>query len=204
MTAVGKNDYECTKLLISDGADVNKFGSDCTGRNLTALLLAAANRSTDFVKILVTAGADVNAEINDGFTALSYAASYGQIELINLLVSVGAHVNNSSATARHSLPLIQAVNNNEIKCVEKLIELGADVNRISSNGGTELHEAAKQVIWYEKGHECVRALIQAGVDLVKADNSGNTALLVLLIRTSSYIIWKEKLSTPPHRGFDCK
>ena len=64
-------DLEMVKLLIAHGADVNQKNF----RGGTALMIAAADSTTDVVKYLIEKGADVNARDTDGYTALVYAES---------------------------------------------------------------------------------------------------------------------------------
>ena len=46
----------------------------------------------EVVEFLVSAGADINAINNDGWTPLIYAAREGHIEVVKFLVSVGADI----------------------------------------------------------------------------------------------------------------
>jgi len=59
-----------TKLLISNGANVNAVANDGT----TALMLAAGNAKMDVVEFLVSRGADATLKDSKGLTALDYAA----------------------------------------------------------------------------------------------------------------------------------
>ena len=51
---------------------------------------AAAGRHIEVCRVLVAAGADVNARQHGGFTPLHEAAQHGDIELVELLLSAGA------------------------------------------------------------------------------------------------------------------
>ena len=56
---------------------------------------------------------------------------------------------------------------------ERLIELGADINKAQDNGATPLFMAA------QTGYEVVvRTLIEAGADINKAKDTGATPLFV--------------------------
>ena len=77
------------RRLIKDGADVNvrnKFG-------VTPLIMASLLGHTDVVKLLLAAGADVNAKANKGgedYTALRIAKMRGHTQIIKLLTEHGA------------------------------------------------------------------------------------------------------------------
>jgi ankyrin repeat protein len=58
---------------------------------LTALMRAADRNATDVIRLLVAAGADMNATDDDGQTALHYAALCDHEEAAGLLVSCGAN-----------------------------------------------------------------------------------------------------------------
>jgi len=56
----------------------------------TALIEASEKGYTEIVKLLLKAGADVNAEDGDGRTALILAKEQGYIEIVDLLKKAGA------------------------------------------------------------------------------------------------------------------
>lgn len=78
------SDIERMKELILQGADVNIVDSS-TG--FTPLIALAANDSTiDVVKLLITHGANVNAQSQFGITALMEAAESGYLNVVRLLL----------------------------------------------------------------------------------------------------------------------
>ena len=101
INAVKNNDIERVKTLIAKGANVNvKVPPD----GYRALHYAARIRHPQLVKILLAAGADVNAENNRGSTALYCAAINGHDEVGKALLAAGADVNVKSkdgSTALH-------------------------------------------------------------------------------------------------------
>jgi FOG: Ankyrin repeat len=60
---------------------------------LTALMLAAAHKQADSVRLLLAAGADVNAKNDDGSTALMAASLKGDINVVRMLLDANADVN---------------------------------------------------------------------------------------------------------------
>ncbi|MCI7698443.1 MAG: ankyrin repeat domain-containing protein [Akkermansia sp.] len=68
---------------MAAGATVNTYQE-------TALKMAAAEGHTEAVKLLLAAGADVNARDMNGWTALMEASDYGHTEIVKLLIAAGA------------------------------------------------------------------------------------------------------------------
>lgn len=78
---------EVAKILIQNGADVNKVSP--LG---TPLMNAATNAwNMDIVKLLIDAGARLDEVDKDGKTALFYAAAGGNDEIIAALLAAGAN-----------------------------------------------------------------------------------------------------------------
>ncbi len=116
------------KFLIAKKANIGD-------RNLlyeTPLISAAYNGAINNVKILLDAGADVNAKAYRGNTALISAASRGTTQLTQLLIDCGAemnHVNNDGESA-----LLRAVAANNINCASLLLSQGAYTDCTDFNG----------------------------------------------------------------------
>ncbi len=91
LEAVDEVDLQGIKDFLAKGVDVN--AKDGT---LAPLHLAAFRGYTEVVELLVAAGADVNAKIQERFfggTPLTRAAYGGHKEIVELLISNGADVN---------------------------------------------------------------------------------------------------------------
>ncbi|MCX6770514.1 MAG: ankyrin repeat domain-containing protein [Candidatus Micrarchaeota archaeon] len=125
---------EITKILIEAGADVN--AGDWRDQR-TILIHAAYDRDVEKMRLLIAAGANVNAMSTSGETALSRAVSYHQdspVEVVKLLIANGAGLeirDKNGITA-----LMYAGMNGQIDSVKLLIEAGADVNAKDSYGQT--------------------------------------------------------------------
>jgi ankyrin repeat protein len=73
--AICSGDLETIKLLVENGADVNRICEDNAYdyEGATPLIIAAQNLSGDIVKYLIEAGADKNAKDKEGKTAYDWA-----------------------------------------------------------------------------------------------------------------------------------
>jgi uncharacterized protein len=134
--AVEAGDLKKAQKLISKGANVNQI--DDVG--FPALSTAAGRGDEKMTKLLVDAGADVNARsatLND--TALASAAQDGNGAIVRILLAAGAHVDDRDGAGW--TPLFNAALKGDLEIVEALLSAGADVNARSSNGWTALKEA---------------------------------------------------------------
>ena len=102
----------------------------------------------DYVRILISEGADVNAEDKDGRTPLLHACVKDDAEIITLLVYAGADVN--AEYRSQWTPLMIVCLGGHLEVVDLLIEAGADVNAKGNDGETPLsvcyNEAVKKLL----------------------------------------------------------
>ena len=204
--ATKENDIEFIRALIAAGADVNSVAKDVdfnpnsrrfsgtggitiTYFGETPLYLAAEEGHTEIAKILIAAGADVNAKrVRDGvvldgiirrgyaedthilysYAPLDGAAEEGHAEVVKALIVAGTDVN---ATDGRRMALHVAASGGHAEVVRILIAAGADVN---ARDGIALDAAARF------GHaEVVRILIAAGANVHAAHGFfGGTGLHV--------------------------
>ena len=139
----------------------------------TMLVLAAQNSQDNFLNLLISKGADLNAKNKDGKTAL-HAAYCWNLDSIRLLVSKGANleaVDNEGRT-----PFLLAVENAETSKAELLLELGCNKDALNKDGKNALMDAAKSASWGEGA--MVKLLISKGFDPNAQDSDGKTALHV--------------------------
>ncbi len=125
----------------------------------------------EIVYLLIEKGADVDIQVNDGFTSLMIASEHGQKEIILLLIEAGADID--ASTNQEVTPLMIALANGHNEIAELLIEHGADINAESLVGWTALVYAS------QLGHtEIVRFLIENSVDVDTKTTDGYTALML--------------------------
>jgi len=133
LEAAERGDAESVRAFIKEGADANVR----VGR-ITPLQQA---RGPEVVRILVSAGADVNATSNDYFgPPLNFAAERGDAESIRVLLDAGAKVNGRSPGGE--TPLIQAARSGNPEAVKVLLQAGADVLAQDNYGEDALKYAA--------------------------------------------------------------
>ncbi len=161
--AVRQEKSHMVKMLIqTPGADVNWAHQDET----TTLCLASIRNDTQYIKLLLEAGADVNTSDCHCQTPL-FKAAEGHPECVGLLLEAGAYVNQANDGCK--TPLFKAAEGHP-ECVKLLLGAGADVNHADDDHATPIFRAAV-------GHiECVKLLLEAGADVNKADNWCKTPL----------------------------
>ena len=150
--AASENQTELLQLLlqVDRGAHVNTVSRAVypMGSSRTLLQFAAESGNLNSVKLLVEAGANVNAPACDikGMTALQAASYGGHIDMVAFLLHSGANVDAPGNGDVHfpKTVLTTAVERNHLKLVKLLLNAGADVNLPSFGcyGCTAL-EAAK-------------------------------------------------------------
>lgn len=155
------------ELLIQAGADVNIA---CGGREETPLHLAADSGDAASVKLLLAAGARVNARNFQGSTPLYVAADSSSPEVVALLLKAGAEVDARGVGG--NTPLLNAMSNGSGEPARAITELllaaGADPNA-SGGYGTPLTAA---VSWGRS--LLIQPLLDAGADpRLRSDYAGS-------------------------------
>lgn len=111
-------EIDCIRVLIDAGANVK--GSPLQ------LIYAISRRNIEGVRLLIAAGADVNAKTVGGATALYLPARDGYTDGLKEIVSAGADLNVKDDYGMTALMQASLVGN--LDCVKLLLRAGADVN----------------------------------------------------------------------------
>ncbi len=137
--AAMRRDRATVRLLLQKGADVNAAQGD----GMTALHWAAAHGDVELARVLIYAGARVEAATRNGnYTPLHLASKAGSATVVKQLVEAGANVNATTTTGgATSLHLAAAQGNKD--AIVALLDRGAKINvRESAWGQTPLMWAA--------------------------------------------------------------
>ena len=138
-------------------------------RESTPLMYAAAHGSLEAMKLLIAAGADVNAKNAFSATALLWCAN--DIAKVRLLVEKGADVNVHSKQGMTPL-VVAASDDGSTEVVKLLIEKGAHPSEPGFLGITPLDAATAA-----NDTATVKLLLQKGVDVNIKDGRGDTPLV---------------------------
>ncbi|KAF4633629.1 hypothetical protein G7Y89_g4494 [Cudoniella acicularis] len=160
-------DEESIKVLLSSRTTIDLNIKDSQG--WTPLRWAAAFGQLDVVEMLLSAGAEVDAQDKDKWTAIRWAAQRGHKEVAELLINHKASLETPNSDEWTLLRWAAKEGSEEF--IQLLVEKRVDLNANDANGFTALRWA----VCY--GHTMVAwLLIQARADLNKPDNSGKTPL----------------------------
>ena len=122
--AAMRRDAAKVKLLIKQGADVNAAQGD----GMTALHWAATHGDADQARMLIYAGARVDAMTRNGnYTPLHLAAKNGNAAVVKALLDAGASAN-AKTTSGGASPLHFAAAQGSVDVITALVDKGAAVD----------------------------------------------------------------------------
>eukprot|EP00966_Prymnesium_polylepis_P304676 7039264-Prymnesium_polylepis.1 len=124
------------------------------------------------MRLLLDAGASVNASLGNGWTALTAAAYFGQPGATQLLLAAHAEPN-IQASDDGATPTMVAAQQGFVGIVHQLLAAGAQVNAATSTGWNALMLAARR-----GHHDMVQVLLGAGADVNAMAENGATAMTV--------------------------
>ncbi len=164
-TAAKHNACKLARFALGLGVDVNIKDHD----GIAALHEAIDRRHIDMVKLLIVAGADIEAEDWSSETPLHQAAAgKDDIRFVVYLLWKGARIEAQDDDQRTPLHHAISVHNPDI--VRSLLEQGADVNARPPKH-LYLHTAARS-----QDSEILELLLEHGADVTAKDDEGDTAL----------------------------
>lgn len=203
MWSIAELHPEVTKLLVDRGAGVNaksSFVPSASGRGfegtpavvpkpnqtteelasgwMTPLMFAARENDLASARVLVQAGADVNAIGGDGKDALGLALFNGSYDVASLLIESHANVNH--ADAQRFTPLFWAVDRRNMETapnfpwmvttdplplIKKLLDAGANPNFLVNNTPrARMREGSPRIVF---ATALMRAAFAGDIELVK-------------------------------------
>ena len=203
MWAVSEGNHAVVRLLIDKGADVNvrsKFVPSATGRgfegatptsaranqaaeenasgSLTPLMFAAREGDLESAKMLIAAGAQIDAKGGDGKDALGLAIFNGGYDVASFLIDQHANVN--QADAQRFTPLFWAVDRRNMETapnfpwvvtadplplIKKLLDAGANVNYVVNNTPrARMRDGSPRIVF---ATALMRAAFSGDIELVK-------------------------------------
>ena len=143
---------EIIDILMKAGAEVNArrkayapADNGFSGEGRTPLMEAVCPNGPEGALALIEAGAAIDLQDAEGWTAVKLAVHYGFREILECLLQKGADVN--LATPVGITPLMAGVALNRLDCVLTIIAFGASMNMRESGGHTARGVAAAKERW---------------------------------------------------------
>eukprot|EP00439_Symbiodinium_sp_Y106_P062912 s639_g9.t1 len=137
----------------------------CWRYEWTAAHFAARKRNVAALKLLHEAGANLDAETNDGYTAACVAAETGKAESLEALAEAGADLNKACQYGR--TPARYAAAFGYMDVLRFLIKAGVDLNKADEWGRTPADAAAG-----EHRPKVLKLILEAGANATNVEAFG--------------------------------
>lgn len=119
---------DAIKILINNGADVNKWN---TLETATPLILAVFNENIDAAQILLDAGADTNVNSGQGDTPLRWSVEENNYDMVTLLLKYGGNGLIDEFGGDMGLTALGiAASQLNIRMIKLLVDAGANIEEI--------------------------------------------------------------------------
>jgi ankyrin repeat protein len=177
-----KKQTEVVRILLKNGADPNQIDSLYSR---SALHVAAYHGYSEIVSVLIESGANVNAiSFYHGlYSPLYAAAQMAHTEIVSQLIRAGADVN-LLVNDRGETALMAAADGisilRQVETISLLIQAGANINAVSDDGKTALHNALN--FERERGRDQVVAFLIAHGANVNQRTALGTPLMKAIAR----------------------
>ncbi|MEW5948828.1 MAG: ankyrin repeat domain-containing protein [Thermodesulfobacteriota bacterium] len=168
-------DLHIAKLLLGAGVDVDtKVDSGwLLNKGWTPVMLAIEKGHTEMVNFLISRGANIEAQNQEGGTPLIVASYNGHPNIVELLIEKGAQVNTRSIAGQS--PLRFAVMQNHFEIAKLLISNGSHIDDKDANGWTPLMSAVQN-----GNKELIDFLLEKGADIEAENNNGERPLFIAI------------------------
>jgi len=195
MNAADRGNLEIVRLLVQHGADVNTVNKE----QLSALLIAVANRHVDIARHLVEHGADVNVKNADDRPALSLAIENESLEIAQLLIrhsTVVSRRNKERLSAltfwrdentreivrlliRNNLIESKKLSSREKERIKELMDMGVHVKTVGHENSVVLMYAVGELFSHKDALlNKFNQLIEEGADVNARSEKGQTVLML--------------------------
>jgi len=152
-------------LLLDRGADLNAV----TNKNKSSLLKTARGGHADVMRVLISAGADVQSQVRPIGVPLYYTTRL--LNSIHVLEVLLENVNVDTVDMSGNTLLHEAVHLKELRAAQLLVQHGAKVNAQNNYGTTPLHMAIKL-----HQYDMIMFLLSQDADVGLTDAYRNTPL----------------------------
>jgi ankyrin repeat protein len=171
MDAAIAGDVGKTRQHVGEGADIEV--RDALERR--PLLFATRVNSVEVARLLIDAGADVNAKDSVKDTLFPYAGAEGRNKILKMILATGK-ANLKDTKSYGGVALVPAAHHGHSDTVRILLSTVININHVNNLGWTVLIE---EVILGDGGklyQEIVGLLLAAGADRSIAESNGATPL----------------------------
>jgi ankyrin repeat protein len=183
--AAARGQWGKVLVLLDGGEPIESRADTARSRNATPVLAATQGNHVEVVRLLVSRGANVNAQDAQQDSAFLLASARGYTDIVQITLAAGADV--ASTNRYGGTALIPACHYGHVDTVRLLLTTGIAVDHVNNLGWTALLEA---VILGDGGlahAEIVRLLIAAKANVNLADAQGVTPLQHALARKQVHV-----------------
>jgi ankyrin repeat protein len=183
--AAARGQWGKVLVLLDGGEPIESRADTARSRNATPVLAATQGNHVEVVRLLVSRGANVNAQDAQQDSAFLLASARGYTDIVQITLAAGADV--ASTNRYGGTALIPACHYGHVDTVRLLLTTGIAVDHVNNLGWTALLEA---VILGDGGlahAEIVRLLIAAKANVNLADAQGVTPLKHALARKQVHV-----------------
>lgn len=171
LSAVSKQDSKLVAEILQSKPNLETKDN----KGPTALMLATYNEDTEIAKLLISAGANVNAQDEMLNSPFLYAGASGFVPILKLCLDNGADFNVFNRYG--GTALIPAAERRHQEIVEILLEIpNFPKDHVNNLGWTALMEAIVLGNQDEKQTLMVKTLVEGGCDITIPDFDGITPL----------------------------